>query len=193
MVDPLNNIQAAYHALQDHVVTALLTQIRDAPHLKITSYQVTALSVAAEQHLAVFPAAEYHILQTSLSAMVQDLDFTCHQSSDPPDASPLIILHHVSTNSTGHPQVKIDPTFLSHALELRGPTSLSKIVKCSSRTVHHHALELGIVQPGPPVCSTIMQSNGAITQIHTLSSIPVSNMTDAELDSRVNCTRRSVC
>ena len=137
------------------------------------------------KHVAVFPAAEYRILQTSLSAMVQDLDSACHQSSDPPDASPLIVSHRVSTNSTGRPRVEIDPTFLSHALELRGPTSLSKIVKCSSRTVHHRALELGIVQPGPPVRSTIMQSNREITQIHTSSSIPVSNMTDAELDSRI--------
>jgi hypothetical protein len=208
MADPLNNIQAAYHALQDCFVTALLTQIGDAPCLKITSYQVMALSVAAEQvcsltyipsiysndtifgsqtkHLAVFLAAEYRIFQTSLSAMVQDLDSACHQSSDPPNASPLIVSHRVSINSTGCPQVEIDPTFLSHALELRGPTSLSKIVKCSSRTVHRHTLELGIVQPGPPVSSTIMQSNGTITQIHTSLSIPVSNMTDAELNSRVS-------
>jgi hypothetical protein len=208
MANPLNNIRAAYHALQDCVVTALHTQIGDAPRLKITRDQVTALSLAAEQvcsltyiqsiysndtifgsqtkHLVVFPAAEYHILQTSLSAMVQDLDSACHQSSDPPDASPLIVSHRVSTNSTGRPRVEIDPTFLSHALELRGPTSLSKIINCSSRTVRHRALELGIVHLGPPVRGIVMQSNGAITQIHTSSSIPVSNMTDAELDSRID-------
>ena len=49
MADPLNNIWAAYHALQDLVVTALRTQIGDAPRLKIARDQVTALSVAAEQ------------------------------------------------------------------------------------------------------------------------------------------------
>jgi hypothetical protein len=84
MADPLNNIRAAYHALQDCVVTALHTQIGDAPRLKITRDQVTALSLAAEQvcslmyiqsiysndtifgsqtkHLAVFPAADLHNL-----------------------------------------------------------------------------------------------------------------------------------
>lgn len=117
--------------------------------------------------------------------MVDDLDAACHESSDPADGGPLMVSQLLQTANPGRPRIQIDRTFLEHALQMRGPTALSSIFKCSSRTVRRRALEMGLVQPGPAVRESITNTDGSISHHHTSSSAPVSDMSEAELDSRV--------
>ncbi|KAJ7246467.1 hypothetical protein C8J57DRAFT_1523597 [Mycena rebaudengoi] len=95
--DRLNNLHLAYHTYHEHVLLALRTMLGDTPRLNALRDQGLSLAAAAEQHITVFPAAEYGILQTSISEMVAALDLARHESLDPPDAPPLVVAHRVRT------------------------------------------------------------------------------------------------
>lgn len=96
-----------------------------------------------------------------------------------------VVCERVKTGRRGRPRVAIDPTFLQFAMDLRGPTALGKVFKCSSRTVRRRALELDIVSPGAPVRNSVVLPDGSTSVHYTSSSRPVSAMTDAELDAAV--------
>jgi hypothetical protein len=117
--------------------------------------------------------------------MVFALDEACHQSSDVPDTTPLTISHVSQTGRRGRPRVEIEPSFLSQALDLRGPTGLRSIFHCSSRTIRRRALEYGLVNPGHPVYTDHMFEDGSMGRSYTSSTRPVSVMTDEQLDSAV--------
>ncbi|CDO68132.1 hypothetical protein BN946_scf185003.g4 [Trametes cinnabarina] len=88
---------------------------------------------------------------------------------DPPDAAPLIVAQ----------------PFLAFALDVRGPTRVGKLLQVSSRTVRRRALELGLVEPGPPVFSTVSNATGTSVQVHTTLTNPVSTLTDDKLDCTI--------
>ncbi|KAJ7435511.1 hypothetical protein B0H11DRAFT_2257074 [Mycena galericulata] len=66
--------------------------VGDPPRLNAVRDRGLALASAAEQHMLVFPPAEYGVLQTSISDMVTALDLACHESMDPPDAGRSLLL-----------------------------------------------------------------------------------------------------
>lgn len=117
--------------------------------------------------------------------MAQDLDEACHRSADPLSMPPLIVSERVCTGRRGRPHVNIDPNFLSHTLDLRGPSAIGKVLHCNGRTVRRRALEYGLVQPAAPVYQTVTSEDGSVHREYTSTSAPVSSMTDDELDSRI--------
>lgn len=137
------------------------------------------------QHRQAFPPDEYAILQQSIADMVTQLDAACHQSSDLPDAPSIMVSYSSTTGKRGRPRTEINPEFLSHALELRGPTHLAPVFGCSSRTVRRRALEHGLAQAGEPVYRDQEQPDGAVMRTFTSSTRPVSNLTDQQLDSLI--------
>lgn len=133
----------------------------------------------------MFPAAEYHTLQTSLKDMIDELDDACFRSSDPPQGDPILVSSRTRVERQGRPRVEIDQNFLRFALEHRGPTFLAELFQCSSRSVRRRAIDYGLVTPGLPVYTSVSHENGATTSIHTSSSRPVSTMSDEELDAHI--------
>jgi len=82
------------------------------------------------------------------------------------------------TGRRGRPRTEINPNFLLQALDLRGPTYLGPVFKCSARTVQQRALEHGLVDPGDPVYTEEDQPDGTILRTFTSSTRLVSNITD---------------
>ncbi|KAI0701775.1 hypothetical protein C8Q76DRAFT_825493 [Earliella scabrosa] len=183
MADPLNNIRGAYAELDRRVHRALRTQVGDAPRLREVRSQALSLWAAANQHITAFPPEEFRLLRASIGDMVADLDKACHQSQDPPEAAPLPVLQIVHTGRRGRPKKTIDPTFLRYALDMRGPSAISRVLGCSGRTVRREALRHGLVPAAPPVFSRITLPDGTTSVQHTTVTAPVSTMTDAQLDS----------
>ncbi|TFK80669.1 hypothetical protein K466DRAFT_468650, partial [Polyporus arcularius HHB13444] len=134
-------------------------------------------------HRHVLPPAEYRTLRDNLVHMVSDLDDARHKSMDPPEQPPLPIIETVHSGHRGRPAKPIDPTFLRHALAVRGPARISKILKCSARHVRREALRHGLVQPAPPVFRHVDHADGSRSRIHTTQTAPVSTLTDPELDA----------
>ncbi|KAJ6525013.1 hypothetical protein B0H19DRAFT_1085131 [Mycena capillaripes] len=170
----LNNLRFAYHNFHDEVCSALRRMIGNPPQLNTVRDRGLALASAAEQHRALFAPDEYATLQTSVSAMVSDLDLACHESLDPPDAAPLVVARRILTGRRGRPRVEIDVQFLRAALELRGPTGI--------------APEAGLVEPGAPVFQPQVNAQGVVEIVHRSTAPPVSNISDAELDLLVTVT-----
>jgi len=83
--------------------------------------------------------------------MVVQLNKACHQSSDAPDGPSIVLSYQSSAGRRGRPRTEINPEFLSQALDLRGPSHLGPVFKCSARTIRRRALEYGLVVPGQPV------------------------------------------
>ncbi|KAJ7433788.1 hypothetical protein FB451DRAFT_1064009, partial [Mycena latifolia] len=194
MDDPtrLNNLRFAFHTFHDRVLSALRRMAGDPPQLNAIRDQGLSLAAAAEQvrspHRAIFPADEYHTLQTSISDMVSALDLACHESMDPPDGGPLVVAQRVRTGRRGRPRTEINTQFLSAALELRGPTGIAPELGVSSRTVRRAALRAGLVQPGAPVFQVRVDDLGAVEHVHRSTGPPVSAVSDAELDRLVSST-----
>ena len=120
----------------------------------------------------MFPPEELAILRSNATAMIEALDQACYRSSDPPDLSPMAISHRPHTGRRGRPRVEIDSAFLAYALQLRGPTHLSDVVHCSSRTIRRRAIEQGIAQPAAPVRQEQQNPDGSITVVHTSTTRP---------------------
>ena len=115
--------------------------------------------------------------------MVIQLNDACHQSSDAPDSPSIVLSYQSSAGRRGRPRTEINPEFLSQALDLRGPSHLGPVFKCSARTIRRRALEHGLVVPGQPVYADEHQPDGTITRTFTSSTRPVSTITDEQLDS----------
>lgn len=117
--------------------------------------------------------------------MVEDLDDAVHQSMDPPEGPPLVVAYRRRTGRRGRPRMEIDPTFLTEALSLRGPTLLGQTLHCHGRTVRRRALELNIVEPGATVYVSQENEHGTTIRTYTSSTPAVSNLTNNELDEEV--------
>lgn len=115
--------------------------------------------------------------------MICLLDEACNRSADPPEGGTIVVSQRTTSGKRGRPRVHIDPEFLQEALTLRGPTHLAPVFHCSARTVRRRALELNLVNPGPPVATHTVQPNGITTITYTSSSPAVSAITDEQLDS----------
>ncbi|TFK87727.1 hypothetical protein K466DRAFT_468560, partial [Polyporus arcularius HHB13444] len=135
------------------------------------------------QNRHVLPPAEYATLRNNLVHIVTALDDARHKSTDPPEQPALPIIETVRTGKRGRPAKPIDPTFLRHALAVRGPARISKALKCSSRHVRREALRHGLVEPAPPVIRHVQHPDGSQSRIHTSQTAPVSTLTDPELDA----------
>lgn len=118
--------------------------------------------------------------------MLERLADARNQSLDPPDGPALVVSSRPLTGRPGRPSVQIDRTFFFHALQLRGPTQLAAIFRCSSRTVRRRAIEYEFVEPGEPVFIQEVDEEGNVQWIYNLSTTaPVSDMSDDDLDARV--------
>ncbi|KAJ6527945.1 hypothetical protein DFH09DRAFT_935459 [Mycena vulgaris] len=184
----LNNLRFTYHTFHERVLSALRRMVGDPPQLTAVRDQGLLSVAAAEQHRAVFPVDEYNTVQTSITEIVSALDLACHESIDPPDAAPLVVVWRVRTGRRGRPGTEIDTQFLSAALELRGPTEIAPELGVSSHTVRRAALRVGLVQPGAPVFQAQVDNEGVVEHIHQSTGPPVSALSDAELDQLLSST-----
>ncbi|KAJ7756663.1 hypothetical protein B0H16DRAFT_1826155, partial [Mycena metata] len=172
-----------YHSLNEDVLSALRVMVGDPPRLNAVRDRALALASAAE--MGVYPAAEYSVLQTSISEMVTALNLACHESMDPPDAAPLVVACRVRTGRRGRPRVEIDPTFLQAALDLRGPTGIAPEIGVCSHTIRCAALRAGLVEPGAPVFQSHVNAAGAVERVHTSTTPQISLISDGELDQLI--------
>lgn len=143
------------------------------------------------QHREVFDAEEYAIFQSSIVAMVADIDQAVFIANQPPDGPQLQVVHIVRSGRRGRPRIEVDGNFLEHSLGRRGPTRISKLLGCSSRTVRRRALESGLVDPQPPVFQYIEAPDGIIVRQHTTATVAVSVLTDREVIAHVTDCRRT--
>ncbi|RPD53302.1 hypothetical protein L227DRAFT_490581, partial [Lentinus tigrinus ALCF2SS1-6] len=125
-------------------------------------------------------------LSHSIARMVTDLDHTCHQSVDPPNSVSLPVIQEVQTGRRGRPAKHIDRTFLQHALHMRSPTAVARLLNCSTQHVRRQALKHGLVPPGPPVFVNVHNPDGSTTRHHRTVTAPVSTLTDHQLDALVS-------
>ncbi|KAF4569459.1 hypothetical protein EYR36_009250 [Pleurotus pulmonarius] len=115
--------------------------------------------------------------------MLTALNDLAERSQDPSPLPSLQVTQLSLTGNAGRPRIEIDPNFLRHALDLRGPHTLGPLLKCSSRTVRRRALELGLVEPGHPVYADVDNGTGAVQRVWTSTTPPMSTLSDAELDA----------
>jgi hypothetical protein len=114
--------------------------------------------------------------------MVAELDKAQQTSVDPPDGPDLLIASYQRPSGRGQAKILIEPNILKYALELRPISELAKIFRCSARTVRRRALELGLVDPCPPVQSRRINEDGSDSVEYT-SYIPnMADLTDDQID-----------
>lgn len=115
--------------------------------------------------------------------MVNCLDEASHVSNDHPDTAFIPPSIRVYNGRPGRPCIEINPTWLRTALDIYGrPTSLGEVFGCALRTVRCHALEFGLVEPGPPVYVDYVDPDGNVTCIYWSSTQASSDISDQELD-----------
>ena len=135
------------------------------------------------QHTHNIPPDKYNTLETSLELMSQSLDEAANQSNDQPDIPYVAPSTRIYTGRPGRPRVEINPGWLQTALDIRGgTTSLGTVFGCAPRTVRRRALELGLVEPGPPVYVDYVDPDGLVTRIYRSSTRAASDIDDEELD-----------
>lgn len=115
--------------------------------------------------------------------MLQDLDAASHQSADSPSAPPLVVAQRLRTGKRGRPKVAIEKTFLTQALQLRGPTHIAPVVGCSPRTVRWRALEYQLADPAPAVFTMNTRDDGTVVHTRTAWPSVADDFSEEELDS----------
>jgi hypothetical protein len=111
------------------------------------------------------------------------LDNACHESSDLPDGPSIIVSSRTCESGRGCPRVHINPSFLQHALTLRGLSRLAPIFHCSARTIRRRALESGIATPGTPLYTTSINPDGGVSRTYIRRPPRNPGITDNELDA----------
>ncbi|KAJ7310755.1 hypothetical protein DFH08DRAFT_655757, partial [Mycena albidolilacea] len=192
--EQLENLRGAYQILKRNVIRTLCTQRGAEMQLNRQIDEVLHFSAAVQlvhlplslsekilQHRNIVPGVELATVEQSLTAMVDALTEARHLSSDPPTGPTLVVTSRSS--SGGQPRVDIDPHILSEALDLRGPSHLEEVFHVSARTIRRRALEYGLVEPGLPVYTDTLHADGTVLRTYTSTSVPVSTISDADLDS----------
>lgn len=123
------------------------------------------------------------MIQTSIHEMLNLIDDATRVSADPPEDCSISIATRVRTGQDGRPSIYVDPEFLATSIALRGPTHAAAIIGCSARTARRRAIELGLVQAGPPVYVDHVDEGGRTTRFWTSSTGSVSNLSDDDLDA----------
>ena len=122
-------------------------------------------------------------MQASMQSMMECLEMAVHVSNDQPDNAAIPPSIRVYTGRPGRPRIEINPEWLATALEIRGgPSSLGAVFNCAPRTVRRRALELGLVEPGPPVYVDYTDPDGNVTRIYRSSTRATTDISDGELD-----------
>src|ERR1700722_7192288 len=201
---PLNNFRLIYHTLSDRVQRFQQTQTRDIGVISRTKEECLQLLAAAERvrlykpynltaidnwikNSTVFSPDEYRTLCQSVDAMVVALDGAYHFSSDSRDST-VSVMEYSGAGGAGRPRIEFDPTFLSFALEGRGPTDIAHVFGCSARTVRRRALELNILNPGQAPFSVVAGNNGDAVRIHNgpQRRTRISDISDNDLDAAIS-------
>ena len=102
--------------------------------------------------------------------MIECLLTAENEAMDPP--APGLQVSHRVKGRVGRPRVEIDRNFLENALQVRGPSQLGMVMKCSPRTIRRRALEYGLSHEGPPVFQTVPNPDGTVSQTWFSSSTP---------------------
>ena len=110
---------------------------------------------------------EIHAMHQNCASMVEAIEMTASTQSTNhgPQCSPVAVSQQVHTGKHGRPALEVNPIALQQLLELRGVESTGKLLGCSSRTVRQRGLELGLVQPGPPVFMYETQPDGSMLRV----------------------------
>ncbi|KAH9174595.1 hypothetical protein EDB89DRAFT_553766 [Lactarius sanguifluus] len=111
----VQNIRAAYSALQYRVQRALQTQLGDRYRLGIHRRECTSLlsDITGHSHLGIIPANEQAVMESGIYDMLDALNSATGASSDQPDGPPASFGARVLSGRPGRPRVDIDPEDLS--------------------------------------------------------------------------------
>jgi hypothetical protein len=122
--------------------------------------------------------------------MIVALDEAYHIASDLPDSTLQVVEYH-ETGRPGRPRIEFEPSFLSFALELRGPTDIARVFRCSPRTIRRRALELGLLRAGQEPFRVI-ESDGTAVRFHNgpQKRTRLSDISDDDLDTVISTILR---
>ena len=101
-------------------------------------------------------------LQSSLSKMLESLQDAERNALEPPN--PGIQVSARVPGVLGRPRVEINKEYLAHVLDIRGPSELKEVFKCSARTIRRRAVEYGFSPPGLPVIQHVPNPDGTLAR-----------------------------
>ncbi|KAF9258579.1 hypothetical protein L218DRAFT_1004811 [Marasmius fiardii PR-910] len=183
----IHTICTAYQELGTRVSNALRLQVGDTGQLTRQQNSVQRFlrlhnTPTAQQHRHLFDE-EYQIITTSVTDMLDALQNALQVSEDIIEHPPLVPTVITHTGKRGRPRKEVDPNLLAAGLTYRGNTHLTPIFDCSVWALCRCALEYGIADPCPPVYVTYEDTEtGELVQFYQLSTAPMSDLTDEELD-----------
>jgi hypothetical protein len=104
------------------------------------------------QNVHLFSAEELSRCRTNAQLMISHLDQARVVSSDPLEVPMAAFAFTIRTGKRGRPRIQMDPNTLAIALELSSKTRISKIAKCSTRTLRRRQLdyEINTREPSQP-------------------------------------------
>src|SRR6201996_6985018 len=101
------------------------------------------------QNSNIFEAEEFRTLQTSLTAMQNDIRLEYDDAVNESHHGRPVIVQTVPSDGPGRPRIYIDPDFLRWAYSQRSTAAISRFLSVSRSTVRNALLEAGIAQPQP--------------------------------------------
>lgn len=153
--------------------------------IKSVSFQVISSESDLQfKHSNITPHNQLDILQTSISAMITDLDTVKTRSVNHLGTDHIEATHTVYTGRRGRPRIEIDEDTLEESYRHRGATGLGQLFNLSSRTVRRRVLEAGLAEAGEPVYVAFEDVDGNSWQFYSGSNRNSSHsmLSDEELD-----------
>ena len=114
--------------------------------------------------------------------MVHALDIAEHASMDEPEEE-VVIVDEQMTGERGRPKLVIHEDFLRDAIKIHTWAELGCRFGCNPRTVRRRAIELGLVEPCPPVRQLHIDENGHEYETITSYTPAMADLTEEEIDS----------
>ena len=175
-MDPVANLVEAYELLHDRVHVGLRTQFGNAGRMhelqtEVREFCENALNVGSNDSInrkltyiiqmreRLHPL-DFISLQGSLSKMVESLQEAERNALEPAVAG--IQVSARVPGLLGRPRVEIHRDYLEHLLDIRGPSELKDVFKCSARTIRRRAVEYGLRPAGLPVIQHVEYPDGTL-------------------------------
>jgi hypothetical protein len=105
--------------------------------------------MACLQHGHLFPSTELSVVLRNIAAIMQELDLARYRSIDPPNQAPIDLASRPSHGKRGRPRVQPNISLLSSGFAVTTTVNLSRLYRCSPRTLRRRAIEYGIQTPRP--------------------------------------------
>ncbi|KAM6490420.1 hypothetical protein JOM56_014184, partial [Amanita muscaria] len=162
LMDPVENLAAAYCRLYERVRVALQAHLYNARRMHDLQMEVRQFVTDAQNMQERLPPVEFFSLEDSLSKMVDTLQEAEQRATE--TQTPGIQVSSRVAGVCGRPRVEINKEYLEHVLNIRGPSQLTEVFNCSARTIRRRALDFGLTPPGLPVFQTVELPDGSTSR-----------------------------